>query len=468
MDAYTTALDWAAAIRAKQVSPREVAELYLARIEQLNPALNAFAHQDPERVLAAADEATAALQRGGRLGPFHGVPLPVKDLNPVAGWPCTLGSAGRNREPVDVTDPVIQRFLDAGFVPLGITTSPEFGTVSVTESTAFGVTRNPWKPEHTPGGSSGGAAAAVASGLAPLAHASDGGGSIRIPASCCGLVGLKPSRARVTNGPMELEGFATSGVVSHTVADTAAALDVIGVADPLAWYTAPPPPEPFAVLARRAPDRLRVGLLTAPAIDLPVDPVCVEAAERTAQTLAGLGHEIVPTALDVGDVDAFVSAFTLVWNTGSADLPMDDWDAIEPLNAALRAVGRRTDSIAYVEAVRAAQRFSRLLVAPFGRDYDVLVTPTMATPPPRCGSVWEGADADPVVALLNCYPMAVFTSVFNVVGLPAISLPVHQSPDGLPIGVQLAGGPWQDALVLSLAHELEQALPWSARRPPLA
>jgi amidase len=267
---------------------------------------------------------------------------------------------------------------------------------------------------------------------------------------------------------MELEGFATSGVVSHTVADTAAALDVIGVADPLAWYTAPPPPEPFAVLARRAPDRLRVGLLTAPAIDLPVDPVCVEAAERTAQTLAGLGHEIVPTALDVGDVDAFVSAFTLVWNTGSADLPMDDWDAIEPLNAALRAVGRQTDSIAYVEAVRAAQRFSRLLVAPFGRDYDVLVTPTMATPPPRCGSVWEGADADPVVALLNCYPMAVFTSVFNVVGLPAISLPVHQSPDGLPIGVQLAGGPWQDALVLSLAHELEQALPWSARRPPLA
>lgn len=464
MDAFSTALDWAAAIRARQVSPTEVAELYLDRVDRFAD-LNAFAHRDDERVRAAAAAATDAVTRGDELGPFHGVPLPVKDLNLLTGWPCTFGSAGTSRAPMQETDVVIQRLVDAGFVPLGITTSPEFGTVAVTESRAFGVTRNPWNPEHTPGGSSGGAAAAVASGMAPIAHASDGGGSIRIPASCCGLVGLKPSRARVPNGPMELEGFATSGVVTRTVADTAAVLDVIGRPDPLGWYTAPPPEVPFAEQARRGPGRLRVGVTTTPALDMPVDPACIAAVERTAAALADLGHEVAEVSLSLDDPGAFVAAFTTVWNTGSAELPVEDWDAIEPLNALLRELGRQTDSISYVESVRATQRMARQLIAPFGADYDVLLTPTMATLPPRCGAIWEGAESEPMMPLLNCYPMAVFTSVWNVVGLPAVSVPVHESPDGLPVGVQVVGGSWQDGLVLAVAAQLEEALPWRDRRP---
>lgn len=467
MDPFSSAIEWADAIRRREVSPSEAADLYLARIDEGNGALNAFAHQDPDRVRKVAAAATDAVARGEDLGPFHGVPLPIKDLNPLEGWPCTLGSRATSRAPAPSSDLVVQRFLAAGFVPLAISTSPEFGTVSYTESEAFGVTRNPWNLEHTPGGSSGGAAAAVAAGLAPIAHASDGGGSIRIPSSCCGLVGLKPSRARVPNGVMDIEGFATSGVVSRTVADTAAVLDALGRPDPLTWYAAPPPDAPFAEEARRDPGRLRVAFATEAAVDMPVEPVCAEAVERTAAALADLGHDVVSTSLTVSDPAQFIEAFTAVWETGSAGLPVDDWDAIEPLNAALRAQARQRDSLEYVATVRRAQELSKEVTRRFGPEIDVLVTPTMAVSPPRCGTVWEGADADPMVALLNCYPMAAFTSMFNAFGLPAVSLPVHHTGDGLPVGVQVVGGPWRDGLVLAVATQLEEALPWRDRRPPM-
>ncbi len=470
MDPFTPALDLAAAVRAKKVSPVELVDHYLERADRLDPQLNAFCHRADDEVRAAAGRAADAVATTPpeELPPFHGVPLPIKDLNRVAGWPTTYGSQGASTEPNTASDFIVERFAEAGFVLLCTTNTPEFGTVSFTESRAHGITRNPWDTDHTPGGSSGGAGAAGAAGMAPIAHASDGGGSIRIPASCNGLVGLKPSRNRVPNGVNELEGFATSGVLTRTVADTAAALDVIGRPDPLSWYNAPPPDGRWSDLATREPGRLRIGYTTTPPIDLPVAPACTEAVDATVRLLSSLGHEMVEAKLDLPDADHFIEAFTVVWNTGSAGVPLADWDAIEPLNAALRAAGRATDAIAYVEAVMATQLLARPLMAQLRDAFDVLLTPTMAVEPPRCGSVWEGADDDPMVALFNCYPMAIFTSVFNVTGLPALSLPLHQAPSGLPVGVQLAAGSWQEATLLQLGTQLEQAAPWHDRRPALA
>jgi amidase len=470
MDPFTPATELADAVRRREVSPVELAELYLGRIDKLDGELNAFCFRDDDRVLAWARDAESAASRAadGELPPFHGVPLPIKDLNRVEGWPTTYGSRGASTAPNTSTDFVVQRFMEAGFIPLGMTNSPEFGTVSYTESEAHGVTRNPWDLERTPGGSSGGAGAAVASGMAPIAHASDGGGSIRIPASCNGLVGLKPSRNRVPNGVNELEGFATSGVVTRTVAETAAVLDVIGRPDPLGWYNAPPPDGPWSMAAREEPGRLRIGFTTTPPVDVPMDDACIEAVRRTADALAGLGHDVEEAELSLPDADAFVEAFGIVWNVGSAGVPLEDWDAIEPLNAALRRAGQSTDSVSYVEAVMRTQLLARPLMAHFVDGLDVLVTPTMAVEPPPCGSVWVGCDVEPMLGLMNCFPMAVFTSVWNVTGLPALSLPLHEAPSGLPVGVQFVAGPWREDVLLQLGTTLEQAMPWKDRRPAIA
>jgi amidase len=472
MDAFTSALEWAAAIKAKDVSPVEVADLYLARIDTLDPELNAFAHQDPDRVradAAAATDAVAAATDAADLPPFLGVPLPIKNLNPVAGWPCTYGSKGASTAPRAESDPIVDRFVDAGFVLLGMTNSPEFGTISFTESDAHGITRNPWDPARTPGGSSGGAAAAVAAGMAPIAHASDGGGSIRIPASCCGLVGHKPSRGRVPNEFIELEGFVSEHVVARTVAESAALLDVLGVVDPLVFFSAPQPPKPYAALALEAPPRLRVGFTTTPAIDVPVDPACVAAVEEACAALAAAGHDVFEATLALPDTDAFLAAFTEVWNTGSAWSPIERPDEMEPINAALAALARDVDSLAFTTSVRETQRLARPLIANFGRDIDVLLTPTMAVLPPEVGSWRAGTDVDPVMGLFNCVPMAAFTAVWNVCGLPAISVPTSvDAATGLPVGVQVVAPAWRDDLCLQLAAQLEQALPWADRHPTMA
>lgn len=470
MDAFTPAVDIAAAIRRKEVSPVEIADLYLERIERIDPELNAFAHRADDDVRGAAKRAADAVvtTSADELPPFHGVPLPIKNLNPVAGWPCTYGSRGASRAPRHESDPIVDRFIDAGFVLLGVTNSPEFGTISYTESDAHGVTRNPWNTEHTPGGSSGGAGASVASGMAPIAHGNDGGGSIRIPASCNGLVGLKVSRGRNPNEFIELEGFVAEGVLTRTVADTAAALDVLDVVDPLVFFSAPRPAAPYAALASQAPPRLRIGFTTDAPLAMPVDDDCIDAVRLTARALEAAGHDVDEVTLAIPDPDAFVAGFIVVWNTGSVWSPIDDWEAIEPLNAALRADARKVDSLAFAEAVRATQRGARGIIEPFGRDFDVLLTPTMAVVPPKVGTWREGTDEDPTLGLLNCYPMGIFTSIFNVTGLPAISLPVHQSASGLPVGVQLVTKPWDDHVLLQLGTQLEQALPWADRRPSLA
>jgi amidase len=471
MGPFDSALALAAAIKAKEVSPLEAADHYLARIERLDGELNAFAHQDPDGVRSAASAATDVVTRTDPDGlpPFHGVPLAIKDLNPVAGWPCTYGSRGGSNEPQAVSDPIVERFVDAGFVLLGMTNTPEFGTISFTESDAHGITRNPWDTGRTPGGSSGGSAAAVASGMAPIAHASDAGGSIRIPASCCGLVGHKPSRGRVANEFIEVEGFLTDHVVTRTVADSAAALDVDGVVDPRVFFAAPQPPRPYAELVGEAPPRLRVGYLTASPLDLPVDPACVTAVEEACRALEDAGHDVVAATVPLPDTGALMSVFTTVWNTLSVWSPVPRPDAMEPLNAALVAAARGTDSLEFTATIRQMQRLVRPTLAAFGTEVDVLVTPTLACLPLEVGSWRAGMEDEPIMGLLNCTPMAAFTAIWNVCGLPATSVPTHHdSASGLPVGVQIVAPSWRDDLCLQLAAQLEQALPWQERRPPLA
>jgi amidase len=471
IDPFTPAVDLAAAVRGKQVSPVELADLYLERIDRLDPQLNAFCHRADDEVRAAAKVAADAVVAAGsatdELPPFHGVPLPIKDLNDVAGWPTTHGSAATSRAPQPANEPVVQRFVDAGFVLLGKTTTPEFGTISHTESDALGDTRNPWDLARTPGGSSGGAGAAVASGMAPIAHGSDGGGSIRIPSSCCGLVGLKPTRGRVAGSKVELEGLVTDGVLARTVADAAAGFDLLTAHDPALWFSPAPPAVPSSEAIRQAPPSgLRVGSLReAPGALTPVDPACAAAVDLVLLELGAGGHVHVDGVPDLPDPEELVVAFGTLWNTGSAYFEVEDWSRIEPLNAALRAAGQAVDSIRYTEDVVATQAISRRLVRSFVSRYDLLVTPTMACLPPPIGAWRAGMEADPMMGMFNVFPMGIFTSLFNITGLPAISVPVHvDEATGLPVGVQLVAAPWREDLLLQVAAQLEATFRWQDRR----
>jgi amidase len=306
--------------------------------------------------------------------------------------------------------------------------------------------------------------------MAPIAHGGDGGGSIRIPASCTGLVGLKPTRGRVTDEVVDVEGLGTNGVVTRTVADTAAALDVLARHDPGAWWSPPAPPVPFArALAAPPPAGLRIGVLTdAPIEGLGVDPACVAAVDGTLRALEAAGHHVVDARLPLPPTGELVAAFTTMWNVGGAGIPLAEPDRVEPHNRALRDAARAVDSWAYAEGVRAAQHLSRRIVEAFVADIDLLVTPTMACLPPAVGAWRAGTDEDPLMALVNSYPMAVFTSLFNVTGQPAISVPTHHDDaSGLPVGVQLVAAPWREDLLLQVARTLELALPWADRRPPV-
>lgn len=344
MDPFLSALDLAAAIPAKRLSPVEVVDAYLARIDRIDPELNAVTWRRDDVVRAEARAAEQALMRGEASGPFFGVPLPVKDLTFVTGWPITFGSKAGLNHVAGFTSTVIQRYIDAGFLLLCRTNTPEFGIMCVTENHAWGATRNPWDVRRTPGGSSGGAAAAVAAGLAPVAHASDGGGSIRIPASCCGLVGLKPSRGRVSSGPFVsdvMNGGAVEGCVSRTVADTAAIYDVLGETDHHAWYNAPRFERSLREEVGRPPGRLRIAWTTTPPTGGRVDPACRDAVARAARLLEDLGHDVFEGAPSWPDPTDAIDTFLTLWNTNIAYWPIDDWDAVEPLSAADARGGRR-------------------------------------------------------------------------------------------------------------------------------
>lgn len=466
MDPFTPATEVAAAIRRREVSPVEVLDRCLAEVDRLDPVLNAVVWRNDEEARAEARRVAEALAAGEELAPFAGVPLPVKDLTRVAGWPVTYGSFGAPGGTSRDEALVVTNLRRAGFLLTARTNTPELGPIPVTENTRYGITRNPWDTDRSPGGSSGGAAAVVAAGMFPLAHGNDGGGSIRIPASCTGLVGLKANRGRV---PAEVAGWfgaSVEGALTRTVADAAAVLDAIAPADRLAWYHAPPPEAPFATAPGADPGRLRVGLLTRPPLDLAVHAGARDAVARAGSVLERLGHDVVPVDLELVPADA-LDAFLHVVGAGLGDYPDVDFSLVEPHNAASYLAARRVDSITLVQSMARLQRLARDIVWRWGRDFDVLVTPTCATPPPRAGAVLSEVHADPTVLPPDVLSMVAFTAPFNVTGQPAVSVPIHES-GGLPVGVQLVGGPWEEGLLLAVAAQMEEADPWRERRPPPA
>ncbi|MCW2776661.1 MAG: amidase [Frankiales bacterium] len=460
----SSALAVAEAVRTKRVSPLEVLDACLAEVDRTNARVNAVVWRDDEAHRAAAREAGEAVVRGDDLGPFHGVPIPVKDLTPVAGWPTTYGSWGAPEGPSAQDELVVAGLRRAGFVLAGRTNTPEFGPITVAENDRYGATRNPWDLNRSPGGSSGGAAAAVAAGMFPIAHANDGGGSIRIPASCCGLVGLKPSRGRVPNSVTAWEGAAVEGAVTWTVADAAALLDAVAVPDPLSWYNAPAPARPWSQEVGADPGSLRIGVVEVAPLGMPVDPQCLQAVRDTADRLTALGHSVEVVTLDVPDT--MLAAFLNMVDSGLADYPDIDWSRTEPHIRASRAKAQSVDSLVYVSSVHELQRYSRTSVARWGSEFDVLLTPTLSILPPPVGLLAE-VHAQPDAPHLTVFAMALFNAFFNVSGQPAVSLPLATSTEGLPIGVQLVGGPWQEDLLVRLASQLEQAHPWADRRPVL-
>ncbi len=468
MENFASALEVAAAIRSRAVSPVEVLDHCLGQVDKLNPELNAVIWRNDEEARTEAQALADALVSGVTdPGPFAGVPIPVKDLTPVEGWPVTYGSFGAPAGLSPEGELVTELLRAAGFVLCGRTNTPEFGPLTVAENTRYGITRNPWNPDRTPGGSSGGASSAVAAGMFPVAHANDGGGSIRIPASCCGLVGLKPSRGRVPARTPSWFGLTAEGVVCRTVADAAAILDCISGPDLLSWDNAPAPARPFAAEVGAAPGPLRIALNVTSALGLAVEDAPRAAVEETGRLLESLGHHVEMIDQDVFD-PAAVGPFLDVINTGYGDYEDIDWDKVEPHNAAGHASGQAVDGLTVVHSLHQLQRTSRDVVARWGRDFDVLVTPTMTIEPPVAGAVLAEAHAQPAGPPLSVLAMAAFTAVYNITGQPAVSLPLHWSDDGLPVGVQFVGGPWQESLLISLAAQIEEASPWIDRRAALS
>jgi amidase len=448
--ALTDALGLAAQVRAGEVSPRELAEQAIARIERTNPELN-FLVTEAFDVPEPAD------------GPFRGVPMLVKDLTETAGIRTTFSSRAFADYVPEGDAAIVRRMRDAGFTILGKSNTPEFGITCVTESDLNGACRNPWNTSRTPGGSSGGAAAAVAAGVLPLAHGSDGGGSIRIPASCCGLFGLKPSRGRVSPAPYvsgSLE-LSQSGGLSMTVRDSAAFLDVLAGYEAGDAHWAPPPERPFVDEVARDPGRLRIAVTTEPPIPYDVDPRVASVARDAADALATLGHDVVEATPPWRD-ESLLWAFARLWQLTPALYPVTDPSLLMPINRAQHAQAHATSSVEYAQSVGGLMRHARRVVA-FWDDVDVVLTPTLAKLPVPIGWIFE--PDDPWQQFERGGQMTPFTPLVNVTGQPAASVPFG-SVDGLPVGVQVIGPPAGEALLFRLAGQLEEAHPW--RLPELA
>ncbi|KQW53617.1 amidase [Nocardioides sp. Root1257] len=456
-----TALEQGDLVRRREVSPLELTEHYLERADRLD-SVGAFVTLTPE----LARERAAGLVPGGEDGPLFGVPTAIKDLNPTAGVRTTFGSAAFADYVPEVSDGVTLSLEAAGLVSLGKTNAPEFGSPCYTEPDVAPPAVTPWDRTRTAGGSSGGAAAAVAAGLVPLAQGSDGGGSIRIPASCCGLVGLKPTRGRISGHPMygDPVGLATAGPITRTVADAAAMLDVLAgrrVGDP-SW--APPPSESFLAASRRDPGRLRIGRFITPVItDTPVDPECQGAWEDASRLLESLGHEVedVPVPLPREAVPVFETCWAVL--TALSVVPPEKEHLLRPLTRWLSAQGRAVSGPEFGLAIGAMRRFAADALTALA-PYDAVLTPTLATPPVLVGAMRD--DADPQADFDAQKAFTPWTSAWNVTGMPAVSLPLHWTPEGLPVGVMLAARPAEEELLLALAAQVEAAAPWADRRPP--
>jgi amidase len=473
-DAFLDATAQAELVRTGDASPLELVDEAIARIEKLNGELNAVIHPLFEQ---ARERARSPLPDG----PFKGVPLVLKDLLAgIEGDPIHEGMAFLRdaQYRADHTDALAQKYRDAGFICVGRTNTPELGLVPTTEPLAYGPTRNPWDPTRTTGGSSGGSAAAVASGMVAVGHANDGGGSIRIPASCCGLVGLKPSRGRnslmpefsVVNSLLTVELC-----VSRSVRDTAGVLDAVRGAAPGDTVRAPEPARPYAEEVGAPPGRLRIGLLTHNPVESgEIHADCVAAARDAAQLLESLGHTVeVAHPAAFGDA-TLVNHFTTLW---AATLVYDlaYWerkvgrpvtaDDVEPLTWTLAELGRSIAAPDYVTAQHAVEDLGRATEAWFASGFDLLLTPTLGEPPVPLGT-FQTPD-QPLAGFIRAATFVPYTPIANMTGQPAISLPLSWNAEGLPIGVQLQAAYGREDVLLRVAAQLEAARPWADHIPPI-
>ena len=453
-------------LRRGEVSAHELLDAAERRLHERNPALNAV-------VTPLFDAARAAADAGLPPGAFAGVPFLVKELvASVAGSATTSASRLYAGNVARADSEVVVRMRRAGLNIIGKTNSSEFGLSPCTESQLYGITRNPWREDLSPGGSSGGSAAAVAAGIVPLAHATDGGGSIRIPASCCGLFGLKPTRARISAGPEGgegLSGLAMQHVVSRSVRDSAAALDAL--AGPMSGdpYIAVPPARPYLDEVACEPGRLRIGFARRALTGVPVHAHCIDAVEDVARLCESLGHAVEEASPDYdaaalrdgfGQVFAAHTMANVARATGGA---LPEHTLLEPLTYALAERGRSLGAAQFILAVHGLHRQSRRIAQFFDR-YDLWLTPTLAQPPQPVGHFrTDSADVDGWLARLDAF--LPFTYPFNITGQPAMSVPLHWSADGLPIGCQFAARYGDEAMLFRLAGQLERARPWFARRP---
>ncbi len=446
-------------MRGGEISARELVQASLDRIELANPRLNAFVRLCAGRALAEAD---AVLPGDPR--PLCGVPVGIKDLlSATEGIATSHGSSAFGDWTADHDSAHIRRLREAGAIVVGKTSTPELGLRPLTESERHGVTRNPWNPRLSPGGSSGGSAAAVASGMVPLADGSDLGGSIRIPAACCGLVGIKPSRGRVSIGPDLADigaGAPSDGVLARTVLDAAAALDVISGYEPGDRYVAEPPAVPFAETARRPTERVRVRVALGAPGGVPVDPEPVAAAHIAANALAGLGHDLVEEAPEWDD-PGFVACWSTVATATMQHLVRVlermhgrsvEAERLEPATRAWLIDVPPVALIDYLEAVERLGAFARRLIATWPPD-SVLVTPTLTRLPAQAGAIRAQAGVTD-----DAVRFSALVRMWNVTGQPALSLPLHQTEEGIPVGVQLIGPPGRDDLMISLAAQLEASV----------
>ena len=459
----------AALVRGGEIAAREAVSAALERIEAMDDRLNAFVEVDAERALEAADKIEPGDER-----PFAGVPIAIKTNVPVAGLCVNFGSRFLQGHRPGHSAYLVRRLRDAGFVVVGTTNMPEFGILPTTEPRHTGATRNPWDLERTPGGSSGGSAAAVAAGMLPVAHGNDGGGSLRIPGACCGLVALKPSRGRVSRGPDLGDSFlASDGVLTRTVTETAQVLDVLAGYEVGDATWAPRPIEPYASAVRRDPGRLRVAMTASNAIGADVDPECMRGMRAAGELLASLGHEVeeASPAWPGGDalglfLKAFGPAVSLGISYGEllAGRPPEE-DEIEPLSRAVFDLARELTSVGYLGAIAQLQAVARGIVA-FFAEYDLLLTPALGERPLKIGEC-HGYGDDPMADLERSGHFTPFASLFNVTGQPAIAIPVGFGDDGLPTAAQLVAKPLGEDTLLQVAAQMEAAIGRPARAPQL-
>lgn len=458
-------------VRNKEVTPAELVEVVIERIERVNPHLNAI-------VTKMYEEARRSASSELPEGPFTGVPFLLKDLQAAyQGVKMTAGSRYLRDFVPNLDSELVRRYKKAGLIVVGKTNTPEFGIMPTTEPELFGATRNPWDISRSTGGSSGGSAAAVAAGIVPVAHANDGGGSIRIPASCCGVFGLKPTRGRNPLGPHfgdVFGGLVAEHVVSRSVRDSAAMLDATSGPDLGDPYFAPAPARPFIREVGADPGKLRIAWTTKALTGVLVHQDCVAAVEETVKLCSELGHELIEDTPQL-DGNMLTQAFMCLWSAGNAWL-IDSMsyavgrgpepDELEPLTSALVEMGRQQSAPAYLMSVQILQTYGRRM-AHFMQKYDVLLTPTLAEPPLPLGTLDSTAE-NPMAGMRRSALFVPFTPICNGTGQPAMSVPLYWNGEGLPIGSHFIGRFGDEATLFRLAAQLETARPWAGKYPPVS